>query len=661
MRDTGPTAALEPIVRGLTAAGKTLRLYPPTSPIPRDAVQSAVNALAAYLSSEPVLSFRVVRDGLASGGATVAPGAPGATELADALRDHGIQELDFTPGVSADDLLVFLGAVLEKPGDVGGRGGLAAVIAAAGVEAVRVSEVSLTVVDPMSDAREDDADEFLRQLASDPNRVGAWLGVAARSDPVALAGSLADLARAAGPENIQALADSLGAAMKAQDQDARDSLVGVAMDPGTARDLIGRVFSRMPAGDVAHTLTDGAYGRNMLSMSAALAKLPLAERMNEVLEQVRHLLPEIGHSAKEMAFLEHMLEVRAGDRAEASLADAEPGYRQVAELAVVDADQIAGARQDVEQAAGRADESAVATLLTLLDQQDDFALYCRTLDSLAGMVPSLIERGRLALAARVVGELGARESRAHQPWPDLTGRLRSAIADATSRRSMKALIAAVAADAQGTRPAQEIVKQAGDTAAGVFIEEALALKPDGLAVAEAIAGRRLVDMLVAAAPRVQWFSVAPLAARLVAEPDLRSRAAVETLVKRPDAQSRRETAAGLATTGGPAAFEHLAVLMRDPSAEVAIAAIRAVGRLGEPGARHLGTRLDELDIDGKDFPAAREILGALARSSDAAAPAILERLASRRAIIKRGHFAEVNDLARQAMAQRSSTGTGGRT
>jgi hypothetical protein len=562
------------VVRGLTAAAKALRLYPPTSPIPRQAVEAAAASLASFLSSEPVLAFKVVRDGLAWAGSTVAAGAPGATELADALRDHGVAELDFTPGVTPDDLLAFLGAVLEKPDDIRGRGGLAGVVLSAGVESVRVSEISLTVVDPFSAAQDDDPDGFLRDLASDPDRLATWLGVAAKGDSTALAAGLSDLARAAGSDNPQALMDSLRAAMASGNAEVRDGLVGVALDSGQARDLLGRVFTQMPAGDLAGALCSGSYGRNMLSMSTALTRLPLAERMSEVLSQVEKLLPAAGRSPKEVAFLEHMLEARSRKTAESPLAQSEPTYARAAELASVDPGQLAGARDDVGRAVQRSDERAVATMLTLLDQQSDFTLYCKTLDSLAGMVPGLIERQKLPLAALIVSELATRESKTQQPWPDLTERLRTAISEATSRRSMKALVAAVAADLSGVRSAHEIMQRAGEAASQSFVEEALTHKPDGLAVAEKVVGRRIVDMLAAAAGRVQWFQVAPLVARLALESDSRAQQAIEALIRRPDEPSRREVAAGLAVAGGPGALRGLEQLLRDQSLEVAVAAAR---------------------------------------------------------------------------------------
>lgn len=646
-------AALEQIVRGLTSASKALRLYPPSSPIPSQSVAAAGESLSSYLVAEPVLSFKVVRDGLGWGGSTVAAGAPGATELADSLRDHGVAELDFTPGVSAGELLEFLKLVNEKADDVRSRGGLAACLAAAGVESIRLSEVNLTVVDAFAAGSDEDADAFLRELAADPDRVGAWLSAAAQGDPAALAAGLADLQRATGETNLDTLVASLSAAIAAQGQETRDAVVAVGMEGGSTRDLLGKVFNRMPSNDLAQTLCGGAYGKNMLSMSAALTRLPIAENFASVLAQVQEILPEIGHSAKEMAFLEHMLEARKAPE-QRPLIESKTTYRDVARAVTLTEGQVAGARDGVISSTARGDDSAVATMLTLLDQQRDFNLYVKTLASLSAMVPALLERGRLDLAARVVSELAGREARAEQPWPDLTARLRSAIAEATSHRSLKALVTAAAKDPGGIANAHVIMQAAGEGASAVFVEEALAVKPDGLAVAERIVGRRLVDMLAAAAPKVQWFNVAALVARLATESDPRSQAAIASILGRPDEQSRREAATGLAASGNPLVVRHLAALLKDPSAEVAMTAAKSLGRLPVAGpAPALGARFAEIDADGKDFLLAREIIVALARSQDPAADAELAKITGRRALIKRGHFAEIQDLASQAARQRA--------
>lgn len=652
MERPGVSPDIEQIVRGLTAAAKSLRLYPPTSPIPRQAVETAGQVLTTRLAGELALTFKVVRDGLAFGDVTVAPGAPGAADLAAALSDHGIADVTFTPGVTGEELIAFLTAALAKPEEVRARGGLASALEAAGVGNIRVTAVVLTVTDDAMDAYED-VDAFLLDLVSDPDKISVWLASAVKGDRSVLAAGLADLAAAAGPERRAALIESLSRAFLHQDADGRDAILALAADTTDVRHMLGDVLGRVPSRDLAGTLAAGGFGRNMLSMSSALTRLPLAEKFGDVMAQVKDILPTMGRDAKELAFLEHMVEVRTSKEPEVSVADAQPVYRKVAEIAALDDSQVAGARDAVLSSASRTDQAAAATMLRLLDQQEDLALYRRSLDGLAAMVPALIERGDLKSAAHLLDEMAARESRGEHSWPELTAMLRAAIADATSHRSMKALIVAAAAGPEAVPQARAIMKHAGESSQSAFVDEAINRKPDGLKVAEAVVGRRLVDMLSGVAGRVGPAQVAPIVAYLGRESDPRPLAAVEALMRRPDEQTRREVAAGLGVAGGPVAARHLATLLRDGSVDVAAAAARALARGDMPGASStLASRLGELDVDNKDYALAREIVGALARYSDESATAALGAIANRRTLIKRGHFAEITALAAEALGRR---------
>ena len=126
-------------------------------------------------------------------------------------------------------------------------------------------------------------------------------------------------------------------------------------------------------------------------------------------------------------------------------------------------------------------------------------------------------------------------------------------------------------------------------------------------------------------------------------------------MERPDEQSRREVVGALASVGGPLANRLLASALRDPRPETVTVAARAIARSGEPGsAALLAARLDELDIDRADYALAKELLGALARTPGSEADEVLAKLGSRRAFIKRGHFADIQALV--AEAQRARTG-----
>jgi|GEM_PF-940022 len=649
---------LDRAMRALTTASRSLRLYPPTSPIPKQTIAAAISALDEFFTSGiPVLSLSVAREGFAFAGQPIATAVGGTSELADELRSHGIAEIDVMPGVTAEELLAFL-AVSARPADeVRAEGGIAALAAAAGVESVRVTDVQLTVIDPNVTAGSEEYGDSLRQLVSDPQKLATWFSSASAGDPAAFEESLIELMRIAGPGGVDTLLHSMTSAFMAQPSDGKDALLGLSMDAGPVRDMTARVFGLIGVDDIAESVVGGRFGKNMLSLSSALAHLPLEDVTAQVRAEVQAMLAGAGHSEKESAFLEHMLEIRDATSPEPSLVDVDRTYNAVAQAAALKDEDVLRARGAINASADALNAAGVRTMLSLLDQQRDFELYCAGADNLAGIVPKLIEQGDLALAARVLTELANRQSLDTGPWPELAGRLRDALAKAAGTRSMGSLVAAVIEDRSLAPEAREILRHAGETGGPALVENAIALKNDGLDVAEELLGRRLIDLLNSAAPAVAWYQLAPVAMRLVREGDPRSLATVEALLGRPDEQSRREVATGLAKMGGPAASRLLAVALRDASAEVAVVAAHAIAKSDVPGsAALLASRLGEIDTDNADFLLARELIGALSRTPEPAADLALAKLAGRRSLMKRGHFSEIQQLVKHAQAIRGRGG-----
>lgn len=652
--DSADTRRLEAVVRGLSTAGKSLRLYPASSPIPRQSVESALDALEEYFhQGESVLALTLTRDGFAWRDEPISSAAHGTSDLAQELRDHGVAEVVLLPGSTSHDLLGFLSALGRNPEDVRAQGGISAVVAAAGVDTVRLVDVQLTVIEQVAPAEDEDIDEFLRALIADPERLAAWFAGAAGADPHAFEEGLMELVRVSGPSGYEALLRSLSSAFMLQAPDGKDALLRLAISRGPVHDLTGGVFRFLHSTEIAGSILGGGLGKNMLSLSSALTALPLEQITAQVRAEVQAMLPGTGHTQKEAEFLAHMIEVREKTEPESALADSDRTYRMVAEATHLPDDIVERARRAVLGSTKSLSAASVRTVLKLLDQQQDFELYCSSAESLACMVPRLLEQRDFKLATLVLSELRKRETLNTGPWPELSGRLRTALDSAMGKRAMTALVQAVIEDPEESGTAREIVRLGGETAARAFAAVAVEHKAEGINAAEPVLGRRALDLLNQAAMHAQWFQLAPVVARLTAEDDARSLLTIESLASRPDEQSRREVATGLAA-GGTVATRLLPKLLRDPSAEVAVVASRVIARSGMNGAgAMLAARLGELDVDGADFPIAREIIGALARVPDPVADDALSKLAGRRALIKRGHFTEVQDLVRRAQLARA--------
>ncbi len=160
----------------------------------------------------------------------------------------------------------------------------------------------------------------------------------------------------------------------------------------------------------------------MLSLSSALANLPLEDVADSVRREVLEMLPSSGHDATEAAFLGHMLEVRDSGMPEPALAEADRTFKTIVQAGSVSEADIARAREVTTAATSVLDDVGMRTMLTLLDHQTEFERYCTGVDGIARMVPRLIEReqvrpGRTAVrrahgsreaAPRVAGTTGAR-------------------------------------------------------------------------------------------------------------------------------------------------------------------------------------------------------------------------------------------------------------
>ena len=657
MTETEAARQLESIVRALASAGKSLRLYPATSPIPVQAVDTVIELLKEYFRENQVLALRVGREGFEHFGSPVAAGAVGVSDLASSLQEHGVAELDVLAQVTSKDIIALLAAAMRDAEEVRSEGGMAAVLLAEGSESIRVTDVHLTVQEDVLLEHEGDVDEFLRRLSEDPEKLAAWMAAASAGDPAAFSEGLEELAAVAGGGGIGRLVETMAAAFMQQDRDGKDAMIGLALEPGTVQDLTGGMFGHLASADIADSIAGGLFGKNMLSLSNALTHLPLEDRIRQVYSEVQEQLAGLGHSDKEGQFLEHMMDVRMRTEPETALLDSEASYKQAAAAAELNAEELDAARQNTAAQTSETGASGVRTMLALLDQQTNHELYTETLANLSTMVPTLVQEGDVDLAQRIVLELNRRSLNPRPPWPDLPAQIDQALSDALSEQTMRALVDAVVENPDLAGASKDLARHGNDSALQALAMQAVSHKDAGLAAAEEILGRKLLEIIAVAAPNAQWYQIGAIVQRLASENDPRYTGIIQTALARHDEQSRREAASGVAASGSRTAAGFLSALTRDPSAEVAIVAVRALAKNRVPGgAELLAKRLGELDADGKDFTLAREVIGALARMPEPAATNALKKMAGRKSLMKRGHFAEVQELVRQALQLQSESG-----
>jgi hypothetical protein len=643
------------VLRSVSTATRSLALYPPTSPIPRQTIEAAMTALEEFFGSgASQLKLAVAREGFAYEGEPVATNLVVSLELANTLRDHGVAQISILPNCTSEDLLGFLSVVSRSPEEVRAEGGIGAVVEAMSVYNVLLTDVQLVTLD-QTVASTMDSETLMLEIADNPAKLGSWFSTVASGDRSTFRSSIKEYADVTGDQGVDSLAEMLSGSLSTQPANNRDALLTLALEPGPGRELTELMFSMMDAQEIASTILDGKFGRNMLSLSSALANLPFDQVADSVSQEVISMLPLAGHGPGEAAFLDHMLEVRDGLHEE-PLVEADRTFRTIVQAGSISENDVARAREVTTAATAVLDTVGVRTMFTLLDTQTEYDRFCASADSLAAMVPRLLERKEFKLAAQVLDELSARET-VHPEWAGLSQHMQQILSAAVGPDSAGALVRGAVENRELVPLLREILRFSGNSNNHAIAAEAVALKADGLEVAEEILGRQLVDSLFGLAAQAQWFQLGPLVERFAADGSPRALAAIESLLARPEEQARREVVNALAAIDSPALLPLLGSALRDPSEEVATLAARAIAKSSVPGtAALLAGRLGELDVDNTDFARARELIGALARTPDPAADEALQRLASRRAIIKRGHFAEVQQLVAQAISVRGRGG-----
>lgn len=661
MEDHRNSGVRERALRELAGAVRAARLYPPTSEIPLRCASAAAELLGAVCAqSGGMLAIGVSRDGLLCDGLDATPQAPAVAELADLLRDHGVASVTVRSAVNADDILALAAALHEQPSRLRSQGGVAGVLERGGINRLVVSCVALTIAaaSEASGSVADEIENWLQTLSADADRLTAWLTSASALDSETLEQSLLELEQAAGALGAGLFDSALAQAFDRQSPGVKDAVLAIANDSPRTRALMGRMFKELTPESIACSIVGGSLGKNMLSLSHALTTLPLGDVFGQVRNHVIEAASQAGRTDKEVAFLEHMIDARMAPQPAHSLAETDSRHGAVSRLAALSDEEISSACGVVVTAERTVSKAGVRAMLMLLDNQRSFRMYCETLEAVLAMVPGLIVADELSLANEVLRQVAVRHEMNTAPWPELTDRLEVARAAAVRPDAMRSLLTRVAADHLVAIEAREIVSALGDSAAEELARQSLVSGASGLEAAERVLGSsRMVAALCTQAATAEPGQLEALTARLAREHDPACVEAVTKLLARPDVHARRQVAKGLASAAAPARSRLLATALRDSDREVVTTVASGIARCGVPGsAELLGSRLDELNVDGADFEIARDLIGALAKTPEPAAGVVLERLAGRRSLIKRGHFAQVQAAVAQALRVRAEGG-----
>lgn len=638
------------VIRTLGTTWRALLLYPPESPMTADAAAQACAAIEEYLQAEPSLRLEVVRGGFVLRGVDGVLATPGVPELADALGSHGIGEIHFVAPPVPAELLALLAAAGRSPHELHEQGGVKQAMAAANAEAIRVVSVVLNKVEALPEVPEDEAEAFLARLAGDPDRLAQWLRSLLTADDEGLVEGLKLLADSAG--DVRVFGRTLALAFVELDSDERDRLLESSITLEPLAPILGEMVANLSATELVAALRGGCYGANLLSLSFALDGLPLGDREPEILAETQAALLAADATMADVEFLRRMTELRRSGATEPSIADAQPYYRSAIAASQLTHEQVSAAQTESGQASQLTSQGA-AVMLYLLDTADRFETFSALLAALSRAVPPLFEHGGSALALWIFKDVAQRSVATDRPWPTLDQQFNAALETMCGMRSMRALIAAYAADPAALETARELFALGGDAAGHALAAAAMESEAENaFELAQLVLGRRLAEQLAPLATTVDAKRAARLAELLARDSGPTCMQWLAQMVGRPEDQVRLETARGIAAAAGPALAAFMPRLLRDFSPNVASFAARVSGRHATPEViAMLAARLDELEGD-KDITLAREIISALGTSSSPIAEAALQRTAAKGGLLHKGRFAEIRQLAKSALDHR---------
>lgn len=650
--DENPT--LTKVMRTLGAAWRALRLYPPTSAMPRAAAAAVFAAVGEYLDAEPALKLDVVRDGFMLRGLDGILTAPGVPEIADALASHGVGEVHFISPPTAEEVITLLSAGQLQQHELQELGGMQAALNAADVGSIRVVAVVLQKIEAPPEIPEEEADRFFAELAADSMRLSLYLRSLLAFDDEGLIEGLNTLAAAA--VDPPTFGKTLAEAFFELDQDGKDRLLEAYIDLEALRDVGVSMLMNISPVELISTLRGGRFGTSPLALSFGITRVPVPYAVSELKAEARDALLAGDVAGPEVAFLERMIDARSAGAPEPSLVDTQPAYRAMLAASRVAPGQLESVQAD---AANRRQLNAtsVGVAMVLLDAAQNLRAYARVLGALARAVPHLLEIGNPDLAMWALRESTRRVQQSDKPWPELQNQLRGALEVSCGARSMAALMALSSGNERAVEDAKELLTLGGELAARSMATAALASEDEhAMEFAEAVLGRRLPELLAPEAPHADARHVAKLAQLFAASGGPACVLALGQLVARPEDRVRAEAARGISAAGGQAAGAFMPKLLRDSSESVVKVAIHVLARTNAPGSvEMLAKRLVEIESD-KDISVAREIIGVLASAPSPAAEAALKEVADKGSFLRKGRVAETRQAAQEALAARKARG-----
>jgi hypothetical protein len=613
----------EELMRAFANAASAVRLYPPTSLLPAQAVDR-FRALAAEATADTPLQVAVEPAGFTFAECALAEGQATVAAFAEALYAHQVGKLIIAPGVTAEETLAFLRCVAGDPHVAKDAGGLRAVLKRAGVTRIAVIEVTLRASTEEGLAGLDLTAAPLEEIAP---RVAAaafaWQDSAPLGPGVDGLGDAIDaLEEAARDLAVQRVAEAL---MRLPEETRVKALAAAC-----STDTQGRPMRSML--DVIGRMKPAALAR-LLTLAAGMVGMPASEMLREL------SLPPAALSAVMMLLAPSAQSERA--RGVPENADA---AGMAAEASVEDETEAADLERQIAHSS-RAEAAAKALHTTV-----ELATRSRSEDAVRAIGDALAPAVRSGAFSEVRGALRYLGSLADVPsLASASNAARLALADP---ELVRVCIASLTEGADADVVAS-IVSAAGPVGADTFIAAYLAADDAARSRLQHVL-RSMGDAVVSAAGRGLRDADAAQAKELIAVltgvGDKRMVPVLRLALEHLDFGVREACLEALGQVGGAEAERMLVGALNHWDPETRRAAAREIGKARAASAVPAMLRiLQGYYLFERNYGLKKDLIESLEVLGSPAALPTLRRMAGRRFVVGRKNR-ELRYLARRAVA-----------
>jgi HEAT repeat protein len=675
----------EGLVKAMSAASRTLRLYPDTSPLPLQAVRNFHTILTDALADHPLLSIGVSREGFSFQRQTFGEDNEGLRAFAGDLYAHQIAAVIFRTGVNEREILEFLRLLSLDPMLLREQGGMSKMLLEQQVSNLVVDEIELRVVgeegpdggattqmaihlvDEVSHTAVRAVEHFFLAMSSSVPEMVAWLKSVS---PPAVD------EKASPAENITAAVRQLGMSISTttelpQDQALffRNIAEGIlSLDEPLKSDVLcGRLIPDSAEGNIFAKILaqfSDAELADLLAVNAdaSLGKVAelvedlgvLGKRQQEIFSLLEPMLQEQGHDRDQTGALKEKLTAVDKESEARSLSD-EVLQILMSVSEYSDADLKAIDEVNQSSAPDVTDMSAIRIQLNLLSESDNEEEFVRTLASTGEVLARLVREGHVELAAEALDAASARSRAALKMWPEVGNALRALGQRVGGREEMQALVEflRVKSGERDVGAVSRYINLLPDSALEHLVD--LLAEESSMAVRKRLCavfsdtGRKAAHVLAKRLSDPRWYLVRNVLSVFGMMRDATVLPYIEATLTNPDPRVRMEAVRTLGLLRAPAGVPWLVARLDDQDGGVRVAAARWLGRMRSSEAVQALGRIAESRGRG-DFDVAKAAIQALGQIGDESARPALERVVRRRSVVGRKRAKELKAAAAAALA-----------